>query len=87
MYPAMVYPAFACGVGSVLSKDLVRWMADNAHVLHTYQVRCACMFWAIYNFLMAVLLSITILEMEGSPNYENNITSFLDISHRKHLSC
>ena len=41
-YPAMAYPAFACGVGSVLSKDLVRWMADNAHVLHTYQVCCAC---------------------------------------------
>ena len=41
-YPALMYPAFACGVGSVLSKDLIRWMADNAHVLNTYQVR-ACM--------------------------------------------
>ena len=41
-YPASTYPAFACGVGNVLSKDLVGWMADNAQVLNAYQVSCAC---------------------------------------------
>ena len=39
VYPAPAYPAFACGVGSVLSADLVHWMAENAHTLKTYQVR------------------------------------------------
>ena len=38
VYPAPAYPAFACGVGSVLSADLVHWMADNAHRLNPYQV-------------------------------------------------
>ena len=37
-YRAPVYPSFACGAGNVLSADIVRWLAENAESLHTYQV-------------------------------------------------
>ncbi|KAL0178672.1 hypothetical protein M9458_027566, partial [Cirrhinus mrigala] len=32
------YPAFACGSGYVVSRDLVEWLASNAQHLKAYQV-------------------------------------------------
>ena len=39
-YMAPVYPAFACGSGSVLQWDLVEWLIQNSqtHSLYPYQV-------------------------------------------------
>ncbi|XP_024894831.1 UDP-GalNAc:beta-1,3-N-acetylgalactosaminyltransferase 2 [Pteropus alecto] len=36
-YPSPAYPAFACGSGYVVSKDIVHWLASNAGRLKTYQ--------------------------------------------------
>ncbi|XP_022089819.1 UDP-GalNAc:beta-1,3-N-acetylgalactosaminyltransferase 2-like [Acanthaster planci] len=36
-YPAPVYPAFACGSGNLLTRDLVEWIAQNSQFLHVYQ--------------------------------------------------
>uniref|UniRef100_A0A8C8SEV1 Hexosyltransferase n=1 Tax=Pelusios castaneus TaxID=367368 RepID=A0A8C8SEV1_9SAUR len=36
-YPSPAYPAFACGSGYVISKDIVQWLASNAERLKTYQ--------------------------------------------------
>ncbi|XP_076830166.1 UDP-GalNAc:beta-1,3-N-acetylgalactosaminyltransferase 2 isoform X2 [Brachyhypopomus gauderio] len=36
-YTSPVYPAFACGSGYVVSRDLVAWLADNAEKLKAYQ--------------------------------------------------
>lgn len=37
-YPSPAYPAFACGSGYVISKDIVEWLASNSERLKTYQV-------------------------------------------------
>lgn len=37
-YASPAYPAFACGSGYVVSRDLVQWLADNADKLKAYQV-------------------------------------------------
>lgn len=37
-YTSPVYPAFACGSGYMLSRDLVEWLASNAEKLKVYQV-------------------------------------------------
>lgn len=37
-YTSPVYPAFACGSGYVVSRDLVEWLASNAEKLKIYQV-------------------------------------------------
>lgn len=37
-YPSPAYPAFACGSGYVVSRDLVQWLASNAETLKAYQV-------------------------------------------------
>lgn len=37
-YPSPAYPAFACGSGYVISRDIVGWLASNAGWLKTYQV-------------------------------------------------
>lgn len=37
-YPSPAYPAFACGSGYVVSRDIVLWLASNAGRLKTYQV-------------------------------------------------
>ncbi|XP_017319648.1 UDP-GalNAc:beta-1,3-N-acetylgalactosaminyltransferase 2 isoform X3 [Ictalurus punctatus] len=36
-YTSPVYPAFACGSGYVVSRDLVEWLASNAEKLKVYQ--------------------------------------------------
>ncbi|XP_076311493.1 UDP-GalNAc:beta-1,3-N-acetylgalactosaminyltransferase 2-like isoform X2 [Tachypleus tridentatus] len=36
-YTSPVYPVFACGAGSVLSRDLVSWITQNAETLYNYQ--------------------------------------------------
>jgi hypothetical protein len=36
-YRAPNYPAFGCGVGNVLSEDLVRWLSANSDLLQWYQ--------------------------------------------------
>ncbi|XP_019507343.1 PREDICTED: UDP-GalNAc:beta-1,3-N-acetylgalactosaminyltransferase 2 [Hipposideros armiger] len=36
-YPSPAYPAFACGSGYVVSRDIVQWLASNARRLKTYQ--------------------------------------------------
>ncbi|KAI5759211.1 B3GALNT2 [Gulo gulo luscus] len=36
-YPSPAYPAFACGSGYVISRDIVHWLAGNAGRLKTYQ--------------------------------------------------
>uniref|UniRef100_A0A3Q2Q8L7 Hexosyltransferase n=1 Tax=Fundulus heteroclitus TaxID=8078 RepID=A0A3Q2Q8L7_FUNHE len=36
-YASPAYPAFACGSGYVVSRDLVRWLAANAGQLKAYQ--------------------------------------------------
>ncbi|XP_042732009.1 UDP-GalNAc:beta-1,3-N-acetylgalactosaminyltransferase 2 isoform X2 [Lagopus leucura] len=36
-YPSPAYPAFACGSGYVISKDIVEWLASNSERLKTYQ--------------------------------------------------
>ncbi|KAJ8359955.1 hypothetical protein SKAU_G00164800 [Synaphobranchus kaupii] len=36
-YTSPAYPAFACGSGYVVSRDLVEWLADNADRLKAYQ--------------------------------------------------
>ncbi|XP_069601948.1 UDP-GalNAc:beta-1,3-N-acetylgalactosaminyltransferase 2-like [Ranitomeya imitator] len=36
-YMSPAYPAFACGSGYVLSRDIVQWLAANADRLQTYQ--------------------------------------------------
>ncbi|XP_046944580.1 UDP-GalNAc:beta-1,3-N-acetylgalactosaminyltransferase 2 isoform X2 [Lynx rufus] len=36
-YPSPAYPAFACGSGYVISRDIVQWLASNAGRLKTYQ--------------------------------------------------
>ncbi|KAG7272541.1 hypothetical protein CRUP_004716 [Coryphaenoides rupestris] len=36
-YPSPAYPAFACGSGYVVSRDLVQWLATNADKLKAYQ--------------------------------------------------
>ncbi|XP_058525358.1 UDP-GalNAc:beta-1,3-N-acetylgalactosaminyltransferase 2 isoform X3 [Ochotona princeps] len=36
-YPSPAYPAFACGSGYVISRDIVGWLASNAGWLKTYQ--------------------------------------------------
>ncbi|KAG9274826.1 UDP-GalNAc:beta-1,3-N-acetylgalactosaminyltransferase 2 [Astyanax mexicanus] len=36
-YASPVYPAFACGSGYVVSRDLVEWLASNAEKLKAYQ--------------------------------------------------
>ncbi|OBS71115.1 hypothetical protein A6R68_00344, partial [Neotoma lepida] len=35
-YPSPAYPAFACGSGYVISKDIVDWLAGNSGRLKTY---------------------------------------------------
>lgn len=42
-YASPAYPAFACGSGYVVSRDLVQWLAGNADQLKAYQVEPA--FW------------------------------------------
>lgn len=37
-YASPAYPAFACGSGYVVSRDLVQWLASNADQLKAYQV-------------------------------------------------
>ncbi len=37
-YTSPVYPAFTCGSGYVVSRDLVEWLACNAQHLKAYQV-------------------------------------------------
>lgn len=37
-YPSPAYPAFACGSGYVISKDVVEWLASNSERLKIYQV-------------------------------------------------
>uniref|UniRef100_A0A8C4J9I0 Hexosyltransferase n=1 Tax=Dromaius novaehollandiae TaxID=8790 RepID=A0A8C4J9I0_DRONO len=36
-YPSPAYPAFACGSGYIISKDIVQWLASNSERLKTYQ--------------------------------------------------
>ncbi|ETE69403.1 UDP-GalNAc:beta-1,3-N-acetylgalactosaminyltransferase 2, partial [Ophiophagus hannah] len=36
-YPSPAYPAFACGSGYVISKDVVEWLASNSERLKIYQ--------------------------------------------------
>ncbi|XP_004690787.1 PREDICTED: UDP-GalNAc:beta-1,3-N-acetylgalactosaminyltransferase 2 [Condylura cristata] len=36
-YPSPAYPAFACGSGYVISRDIVHWLASNSGRLKTYQ--------------------------------------------------
>ncbi|XP_021122048.1 UDP-GalNAc:beta-1,3-N-acetylgalactosaminyltransferase 2 isoform X4 [Heterocephalus glaber] len=36
-YPSPAYPAFACGSGYVISRDIVSWLASNSGRLKTYQ--------------------------------------------------
>uniref|UniRef100_A0A3Q4HUN8 Hexosyltransferase n=1 Tax=Neolamprologus brichardi TaxID=32507 RepID=A0A3Q4HUN8_NEOBR len=36
-YASPAYPAFACGSGYVVSRDLVQWLANNAEKLKAYQ--------------------------------------------------
>uniref|UniRef100_A0A2D4PGD9 Hexosyltransferase n=2 Tax=Micrurus surinamensis TaxID=129470 RepID=A0A2D4PGD9_MICSU len=36
-YPSPAYPAFACGSGYVISKDVVEWLARNSERLKIYQ--------------------------------------------------
>ncbi|KAM4828646.1 UDP-GalNAc:beta-1,3-N-acetylgalactosaminyltransferase 2 [Thomomys bottae] len=36
-YPSPAYPAFACGSGYVISRDIVDWLAGNSGRLKTYQ--------------------------------------------------
>ncbi|XP_071506237.1 UDP-GalNAc:beta-1,3-N-acetylgalactosaminyltransferase 2-like [Diadema antillarum] len=36
-YQSPVYPSFACGSGSLMSMDLVRWIASNSRHLHRFQ--------------------------------------------------
>ncbi|XP_020137100.2 UDP-GalNAc:beta-1,3-N-acetylgalactosaminyltransferase 2 isoform X2 [Microcebus murinus] len=36
-YPSPAYPAFACGSGYVISRDIVDWLASNSGRLKTYQ--------------------------------------------------
>ncbi|KAG9465813.1 hypothetical protein GDO78_017699 [Eleutherodactylus coqui] len=36
-YMSPAYPAFACGAGYVISRDVVQWLAANADRLKTYQ--------------------------------------------------
>ncbi|XP_048223676.1 UDP-GalNAc:beta-1,3-N-acetylgalactosaminyltransferase 2 isoform X2 [Perognathus longimembris pacificus] len=36
-YPSPAYPAFACGSGYVISRDIVEWLARNSGRLKTYQ--------------------------------------------------
>ncbi len=40
-YASPAYPAFACGSGYVVSRDLVQWLASNADKLKAYQVEYA----------------------------------------------
>lgn len=37
-YTSPVYPAFACGSGYMISRDLVDWLASNGDKLQVYQV-------------------------------------------------
>lgn len=37
-YASPAYPAFACGSGYVVSRDLVQWLSSNAGQLKAYQV-------------------------------------------------
>ena len=37
LYAGKVYPPFACGVGHILSEDLIIWLAENQQHLHAYQ--------------------------------------------------
>lgn len=37
VYSADVYPAFACGSGNVVNRNLHEWIAKNADYLHEYQ--------------------------------------------------
>lgn len=37
-YASPAYPAFACGSGYGVSRDLVQWLASNADQLKAYQV-------------------------------------------------
>lgn len=36
-YTSPAYPAFACGSGNVVSKDLSSWIAENVEHLKSYQ--------------------------------------------------
>lgn len=36
-YPSIAYPSFACGSGSLLSADIVRWVAQNSDSLNMFQ--------------------------------------------------
>uniref|UniRef100_T1IPV0 Uncharacterized protein n=1 Tax=Strigamia maritima TaxID=126957 RepID=T1IPV0_STRMM len=36
-YESLVYPPFACGLGNVISQDLLHWLARNTEELHPYQ--------------------------------------------------
>uniref|UniRef100_A0A8C5P500 Hexosyltransferase n=1 Tax=Jaculus jaculus TaxID=51337 RepID=A0A8C5P500_JACJA len=36
-YPSPAYPAFACGSGYMISRDVVEWLAGNSGRLKTYQ--------------------------------------------------
>jgi len=36
-YTGKYYPAFACGSGSLLSADLIAWLASNRDSLHPFQ--------------------------------------------------
>ncbi|XP_057387593.1 UDP-GalNAc:beta-1,3-N-acetylgalactosaminyltransferase 2 isoform X2 [Balaenoptera acutorostrata] len=36
-YPSPAYPAFACGSGYVITRDIVHWLAGNSGRLKTYQ--------------------------------------------------
>uniref|UniRef100_K1RHJ1 Hexosyltransferase n=1 Tax=Magallana gigas TaxID=29159 RepID=K1RHJ1_MAGGI len=37
VYSADVYPAFACGSGNVVNRNVHEWIAKNADYLHEYQ--------------------------------------------------
>lgn len=41
-YASPAYPAFACGSGYVVSRDLVQWLSSNAGKLKAYQVEPSC---------------------------------------------
>ncbi|XP_046849735.1 UDP-GalNAc:beta-1,3-N-acetylgalactosaminyltransferase 2-like isoform X2 [Xenia sp. Carnegie-2017] len=36
-YPGVAYPTFACGAGSIISSDIVHWLAKNEKSLKRYQ--------------------------------------------------
>ncbi|KAK3092392.1 hypothetical protein FSP39_002253 [Pinctada imbricata] len=89
-YTADVYPAFACGSGYIIPREISQWLSQNAHRLHSYQGEDVSMGIYMATILPTLIdVSIMIVEDDSSDGrcFVEQENSAIDFPVIEYLKC